>query len=354
MAQQHPLPDPNLDWESFNFSLNGVRTAKMWLDSVVDDQPFSDDNNDKLVEFGNLSLSPTATVLNYGQGLFEGLKAFRRADNTIVLFRPERNALRMREGAERLCLRPVDPDVFVTAVDAVVRGNAKYVPPYDKGALYLRPMLFGSAEDLGVKPSSKCTFCVYCSPVGNYFKGGLKTIRLKAISHYTRAAPGGVGGVKAIGNYAPAFFVQRMIKQEGFDEALFLDSTRTYIEEAGASNFFVVKNDKLFTPSLESLTILPGVTRSSIIELAGMLNLDVSEAKVTIGDIRSASEAFCCGTGASITPVGSITVEQDEIVYGTVAGPITQKLFDMLKSIQLGTDSDLAAKYSHWVHVVRP
>jgi len=362
---KHAPPDPSLDWESFTFSLNGVRTDKMWLDAVItsknnNNESFSENPTKCLVEFGNLSLSPTCTVLNYGQGLFEGLKAFRRADQSIVLFRPERNARRMQEGAARLCLETVPIDTFVKAADEVVRANARFVPPFDKGALYLRPMLYGSAEDLGVKPSYETSFCIYCSPVGNYFKGGLKAIKLKVATNYTRAAPGGVGGVKAIGNYAPAFLVQRQVKQAGCDEALFLDVSKRYIEEAGASNFFAVfdNNTKLVTPSLDAATILPGVTRSSILQLATDCSLTVVEERLTLDDIRSATEAFCCGTGASITPVGRVTVNDDDdsIVYGDgeTAGAITQKLYDMLKSIQLGTDPELNTKYNDWIHVVEP
>ena len=150
-----------------------------------------------LVENGKLQLDPACTALNYGQALFEGMKAFRRADGTIALFRPERNAMRMMNGAERLLMPPVPIDTFVKAAEAVVRANAKWVPPHGKGALYLRPLLFGSGAGLGVAPSSECTFCIYCSPVGNYFKAGLKPIRLQAVKGYSRAAPGGSGGIKA-------------------------------------------------------------------------------------------------------------------------------------------------------------
>jgi branched-chain amino acid aminotransferase len=175
---------------------------------------------------GYLQISPTATVLNYGQALFEGMKAFRRVDGSIAMFRPERNALRMQQGARRFLLPPVPTDIFVQAADAVVRANARWVPPFGKGALYLRPLLMGTGEDLGVKPSWESTFCIYCSPVGNYFKGGLKAIRLQAVKGFSRAAVGGAGAVKASGNYAPAFMVQRQVRERGYDEVLCLDAAR--------------------------------------------------------------------------------------------------------------------------------
>ena len=225
---EHPAPEANVDWDSFGFGLNGVRTDKMWVDTVpVDNQgnaEYSKVCENCLSPMGTLQLSPTATVLNYGQALFEGMKAFRRMDGSIAMFRPERNALRMQQGAARFLLPAVPTDVFVEAADAVVRANARWVPPFGKGALYLRPLLMGTGEGLGVKPSSESTFCIFCSPVGNYFKGGLKAIRLQAIRGFSRAAPGGSGAVKASGNYAPAFLVQKGVKLRGFDEVLCLDA----------------------------------------------------------------------------------------------------------------------------------
>jgi branched-chain amino acid aminotransferase len=235
LAMEHAAPDATVDWDSFTFGLNGVRTDSMWLNSVtVDDNEGGDGDNHSysacsencLTALGHLEISPSATVLNYGQSLFEGMKAFRRIDGTIAMFRPDRNAARMQQGARRFLLPPVPTETFVQAADAVVRANAKWVPPVGKGALYLRPLLMGTGEDLGVKPSHTSTFCIYCSPVGNYFKGGLKAIRLQALRGFSRAAPGGSGAVKASGNYAPAFLVQKQVKARGYDEVLCLDAVR--------------------------------------------------------------------------------------------------------------------------------
>jgi branched-chain amino acid aminotransferase len=228
----HAEPAHNVDWESFGFSLNGVRTDYMWVDRVAVEPGneaeaslcFSKSEEKCLLPLGNLEMSPTATVLNYGQALFEGLKACRREDGSIAIFRPSKNAERMGSGAARFLMAPVPTDVFVSAVDSVVRANAQWVPPHGKGALYLRPLLIGSGEGLGVKPSTETTFCIFASPVGNYFKGGLKAIRLQAVKGFSRAASGGSGSIKASGNYAPAFLVQRQVRERGFDEVLCLDA----------------------------------------------------------------------------------------------------------------------------------
>jgi branched-chain amino acid aminotransferase len=225
---EHAAPKVDVDWDSFGFGLNGVKTDSMWLDRVTLDNdgnaPYSSCTEDCITEMGTLNLSPTATVFNYGQALFEGLKAFRRADGSIVMFRPDRNALRMEQGAKRFLLPPVPRETFVQAANDVVKANARWVPPFGKGALYVRPLLMGTGEDLGVKPSWESTFCIYCSPVGNYFKGGLKAIRLQAVRGFSRAAIGGCGDVKAAGNYVPAFAMQRQVRQRGYDEVLCLDA----------------------------------------------------------------------------------------------------------------------------------
>ena len=231
LKKEHPVPNPTVDWDSFGFSLNGFKTDSMWVNVVEGDTSNNDDDNlysacedTCLKALGHLELSPAATVLNYGQALFEGMKAFRRVDGTIAMFRPQRNALRMQQGAQRFLMPSVPTDIFVDAADAVVRANARWVPPFGKGALYLRPLLMGTGHDLGVKPSWQTTFCIYCSPVGNYFKGGLKAISLQAVKGFSRAAKGGAGCIKASGNYAPAFLVQKQVKSRGFDEVLCLDA----------------------------------------------------------------------------------------------------------------------------------
>ncbi len=287
----HDSPDPSLDFDSFGFSLNGIDTDYMWFDRVrvvlkvkenekdVGDgggdgdpfefefEQFSSDPDTCLQKLQPLQLHPSSTILNYGQGLFEGLKAFRRTNNIntanengsnnsndndgnddiIVIFRPSENAKRLSDGAKRLLLPEVPRHVFLTAVESVVRANARFIPPHGRGALYLRPLLFGSEKSLGVKPSNEVIFCIYASPVGNYFKkdkdkddnddddddddegdkdSGLKCIKLQAVGGYSRASRGGSGNIKASGNYAPPFLVQREVREREFDEALFLDCIR--------------------------------------------------------------------------------------------------------------------------------
>ena len=375
--RQHADADPSVDWASFGFGLNGVRTDYMWLDQVSVDTVASTKDNDAtysasteqcLVPLGPLPLHPSATVLNYGQSLFEGLKAVRRqCDGSIVLFRPHRNAKRMQAGAKRFFMPPVSEDTFVAAADAVVRANAKWVPPVGQGALYLRPLLMGTGEGLGVKPSTEVTFCIYCSPVGNYFKGNLKAIRLQAVKGFSRAAAGGSGGIKAAGNYAPAFQVQKQVRERGYDEVLCLDAaTGEAVEEAGASNFFAVFDDnRVVTPTLETQTILPGVTRASIIELLqNECGCTVEERRLTLTDLKDAVEAFCCGTGASVTPVGSVSIADQDGVEdasaqmtfgdGTTPGALTQKIYKILLDLQTGVDEQLNEKYREWIHTVEP
>ena len=235
----HAAPKDGIDWESRGFGRTGkICTDFMWLDrvsAVLDEEADKKDTEslssslfstkDRLVPLGPIPLHPASTVLNYGQGLLEGLKAFRRNDGSIVLFRPDMNAQRMQDGAKRFLMPPVPTATFLQAAEQVVRSNAQWVPPFGMGALYLRPIQFGSGEGLGVGPSKESAFCIYADSVGNYFKGGLKAIHLKAARGFARAAPGGVGFVKAIGNYAPAMKVQKAVKADGFDEALFLDAT---------------------------------------------------------------------------------------------------------------------------------
>eukprot|EP00815_Leptocylindrus_aporus_P006465 CAMPEP_0116068084 /NCGR_PEP_ID=MMETSP0322-20121206/11445_1 /TAXON_ID=163516 /ORGANISM="Leptocylindrus danicus var. apora, Strain B651" /LENGTH=409 /DNA_ID=CAMNT_0003555117 /DNA_START=61 /DNA_END=1290 /DNA_ORIENTATION=- len=351
-------PDPSTPFESFGFGLN-VEVDFMWIDQINEgagSAAYSSEPRLCLKPMGEIRLHPAATVLNYGQSLFEGMKAFRRIDGSIALFRPERNASRMKSGAARLLIPPIPEKVFVKACNDLVRANAKWVPPYGKGALYLRPLLFGSGAALGVKPSTQYTFCIYCSPVGDYFKKGSdpKPIRLQAIEDYSRAAPGGVGSVKAAGNYAPCFKVQKEVKERGYDEALFLSVLGNgVIEEAGASNFFAVFPDNsIVTPSLG--TILPGITRESVIELArNIFGCTVYERQLTLDDLKDASEAFCCGTGASITAVGSVNIASTEesIIFGedgTTMGPLTKSIKESLLAIQMGTNAE--NNYSNWIH----
>jgi branched-chain amino acid aminotransferase len=299
--------------------------------------------------YGNIEISPAAGVLNYGQGLFEGMKAYRTAKNRVVFFRPDENARRMQRGADRLKMPPVPESIFIDAVEQVVQANIDYLPPMGRGAMYVRPLLMGSGPVLGVAPAPSYSFMIYVTPVGPYFKGGMKAIDLLISDEFHRAAPGGSGGVKAIGNYAPGMMPSRIAKSKGYAEVIYLDArTSTYIEEVGAANFFCVKDNVLYTPELTG-TILPGITRASIIALARHLGYDVHEEKVSAEFAMTADEAFCCGTAAVISPIGSITHEDKKVTYGDgTPGIMTTTLYDMLTGIQNEKEEDIFG----WLHEV--
>jgi branched-chain amino acid aminotransferase len=244
---------------------------------------------------------------------------------------------------------PVPESIFIDAVEQVVQANIDYLPPMGRGAMYVRPLLMGSGPVLGVAPAPSYSFMIYVTPVGPYFKGGMKAIDLLISDEFHRAAPGGSGGVKAIGNYAPGMMPSRIAKSKGYAEVIYLDArTSTYIEEVGAANFFCVKDNVLYTPELTG-TILPGITRASIIALARHLGYDVHEEKVSAEFAMTADEAFCCGTAAVISPIGSITHEDKKVTYGDgTPGIMTTTLYDMLTGIQNEKEEDIFG----WLHEV--
>ena len=292
--------------------------------------------------FGNLSLSPAATVLNYGQGLFEGMKAYRWDDGRIAMFRPERNAKRAAKSCERLSMPEIPESLFIDAIKKVVRDNSDYIPSTTQGALYVRPIIFGSGEGVGVAPSTEYMFVVYVSPVGPYFKGGLTPIKLIVTNDYHRAPLKGTGGVKAIGNYVPGMLPSGLAKKEGYAEVIYLDAAEEkYIEEVGAANFFAVIDGKLITPELTG-SILPGVTRESVIQLAKeKMRMVVEERRISVEEALNAEEVFCAGTAAIIAPIGSINYQGKDVAFseGSI-GKVTETLYDALTEIQFGTAED--------------
>lgn len=334
-SAQASQPKQGVDWESMSFSL--TPTDFMYIATCKEGETFTKGN---ILPYGPLQLYPSASVLNYGQGLFEGLKAFRTEKNRVVIFRPQENGKRMNVGARRFLMPEVPADMFLEAMSEVVKKNSHWIPPSGKGALYLRPTLFGSGPGLGVRPSKEYTFSIFASPVGNYFKGGKASPINLLVTEAHRSAPRGSGEVKAIGNYAPAFAAQKKAKEEGFSEVLFLDAKYDkYIEEAGASNIFCFKGETLYTPELGS--ILAGITRLSVIELAKARNMKVVEGKIDIEKVMEADDVFCTGTGASITPVGSITYNSKKRVYNNGGvGKTAQYFYDTLLGIQFERTSD--------------
>lgn len=329
-AKAKAKAEPPIDWDTLSFAM--TPTDVMYIAECKEGQEWAPG---KTRPYGNISMSPAAGVLNYGQGVFEGMKAQRTESGEIVLFRPDANADRMRQGAIRLGMPAVPEKIFLDAVEAVVAANTRWVPPHGKGALYVRPCLWGSGPVLALKPPPLFTFCIYASPVGPYFKGGLKCISLLVSKEFHRASRGGQGGIKAVGNYAAGMMPAGAAKEKGFDELLYLDAqSQRYIEEAGAANFFCVKDGVVHTPELTG-SILPGVTRMSIIQIAKDLGHEVREGRLEVDFITSADEAFCTGTAAVITPIGVIEHEGGRKEYcGGNVGEVTRKLYDALLGIQ--------------------
>ncbi|KAG9130476.1 hypothetical protein Leryth_024791 [Lithospermum erythrorhizon] len=297
--------------------------------------------NGQLQHFGNIELSPSAGILNYGQGLFEGLKAYRKHDGKILLFRPEENALRLRMGAERMCMPAPSVEQFVEAVKQTVLANKNWIPPPGKGSLYIRPLLLGSGAVLGLAPAPEYTFLVYVSPVGNYFKEGLAPINLIVETDVHRATPGGTGGVKTIGNYAAVLKAQKAAKSNGYSDVLYLDSIhKKYLEEVSSCNIFIIKGNVISTPEIAG-TILPGITRKSIIDVACNQGFQVEERLVTVDELLDADEVFCTGTAVVVSPVGSVTYLGKRVTFGKEAvGRVSRQLHSALTSLQMGLTED--------------
>ena len=327
----------NINFDDLTFTFTETRSMYVTKCKQGDDW-----DTGELFPYGNISISPASTVLNYGQGLFEGMKAYRTNDGRILLFRPEKNAERAAKGCLRLSMPEIPKNIFMDAVKKVVNDNSDYIPPTEKGALYIRPIIFGSAEGLGVAPSTEYTFMVYCSPVGPYFKGGLSPIKLIVSTDYHRAPLKGTGGVKAIGNYVPGMLPSGNAKKKGFAEIIYLDAAEEkYVEEVGAANFFAIIDGKIITPKLTG-SILPGITRDSIMHIAKeKLEMDIEERRISIDEVMKADEVFCAGTAAIISPIGSITYNDKEYIFSNGdVGNVTRKLYDILTGMQFGTDSD--------------
>ncbi|MBK8469977.1 MAG: branched-chain amino acid aminotransferase [Candidatus Phosphoribacter sp.] len=302
--------------------------------------------------YGPLSLMPSAAVLHYAQEVFEGLKAYRHADGSIWSFRPEANAQRLQRSCRRLALPELSVEDFVASLRELVAIDHQWVPPADSGemSLYLRPFMFASEAFLGVRPADVVTYCVIASPAGAYFGAGLKPVTLWVSQDYARAGEGGTGAAKCGGNYASSLAGQLEGIGHGCDQAVFLDSaTHTYVEELGGMNLFFVTDDhKLVTPELTG-TILEGVTRSSILELAKELGLEPEERRIEIDEWKDAArskglrEVFACGTAAVITPVGELRWDggsADHRGDGPAIGEVTMTIRERLLDIQYGRAED--------------
>jgi branched-chain amino acid aminotransferase len=295
-----------------------------------------------------IPLDPAAAVLHYAQEIFEGMKAYRTADGGAALFRPEANARRFRLSAERMAMQPFPEDAFIEAQRRLVEIDRNWIPDTPDGSLYLRPFMIANEVFLGVKPATEYLFITIASAVGSYFKDPTGTVTVWISEHFTRAAPGGTGAAKCGGNYAASLAAQAEATRQGCEQVVFLDAAeRRYVEELGGMNvFFVFEDGSLVTPPLSD-SILPGITRDSIITLAREAGMTVREAPYTIDqwreDVRAGrlTEAFACGTAAVITPIGRVRGREDDFTIGNaVAGPVARRLRTMLVDIQRGNVED--------------
>ena len=325
----------NIDWGSLGFGYikTDYRFVSNYKNGEWDEGVLSTDEN--------IVLNECACVLQYAQTAFEGLKAYTTADGRTVVFRPDLNGIRLEQSAARLKMPIYPKDKFVEAVKKVVKANEAFVPPYGSGAtLYLRPYMFGSDPIIGVKPANEYQFRILCTPVGPYFKGGVKPLTVR-ISDFDRAAPRGTGNVKAGLNYAMSLYAIVDAHEKGFDENMYVDpATRTKLEETGGANIiFVTKDGKLVTPKSDS--ILPSITRRSICQVAKeYCDMEVEEREVTLEELSDFAECGLCGTAAVISPVGKIVDHGKEICLPagmSSMGPKMQKLYDTLTGIQMGS-----------------
>lgn len=323
----------NIDWSNlgFGYMKTDLRYVSQYKDGAWDEGCLTEDNT--------VTISECAGVLQYAQTCFEGLKAYTTKDGRTVCFRPDLNAERMIDSCKRLKMPVFPKERFLEAIRETVAANREWVPPYGSGAsLYLRPYMFGFDSVIGVKPANEYQFRVFATPVGPYFKGGVKPLTVR-ISDFDRAAPRGTGHVKAGLNYAMSLYAIVDAHEQGFDENIYPDSaTRTYIEETGGANILLVaKNGTVVTP--KSDTILPSITRRSLMYVAEhILGMKVEERRVRIDELGDFVECGLCGTAAVISPVGKIVDHGKEIVYGMEdMGPVIKKLYDTLRGIQMGT-----------------
>ncbi len=325
----------NIDWANLGFSYQ--QTDKRYVANYKEGAW----DEGGMIEDPMITMSECACVLQYAQTCFEGLKAYTAKDGHIVCFRPDLNAERMANTAKRLEMPVFPEDRFVDAVVETVRANEDYVPPYGSGAtLYIRPYMFGIGPVIGVAPATEYQFRVFCTPVGPYFKGGAKPITIR-VSDFDRAAPNGTGHIKAGLNYAMSLHAIVDAHEKGFSENMYLDpKTRTKVEETGGANFiFVTKDGKVVTP--KSSSILPSITRRSLVAIArDHLGMEVEEREVYLDEVKDFAECGLCGTAAVISPVGKIVDHGKEICFPSgmeEMGEVTKKLYDTLTGMQMGT-----------------
>ena len=337
----------NIDWANIGFSYRPTeyRYSRKYVNGAWQEGG--------LIKDDILHISECAGVIQYAQTGFEGMKVYTTKDGRIVTFRPELNAKRLQDTCDRLIMPKIEVEDFVKAVDELVLSIKDMVPPYGSGAtLYLRPFIYGSGIVIGIKPAPEYEFRIFGTPVGPYFKGDIKPLRL-TVSPYDRAAPAGSGNIKAGLNYAMSIYPGYVAKNNGFDENMYLDAkTRTFVEETGGANFiFITKDNKLVTP--KSDTILPSITRRSIVEVAQTyLGMEVEERPVRFDEISDFVECAICGTAAIMSPVGYVYNDDQVVKFanGTdTMGPVITKLRQTLLDMQLG----IIEAPSGWLHEIK-
>ena len=343
----HPAPVPGASRDQ---AIADPGFGKVFTDHMVSIDWREGDgwHNARLGPREPISLDPAAAVLHYAQEIFEGLKAYRLADGSMALFRPEENARRFNASARRLAMPELPEDAFIEAVRQAVLADAEWFPKVEGGSLYIRPFMFANEAFLGVRPAKQYKFLVILSPAGNYFKSGAPAVSIWVSGDYTRAAPGGTGAAKCGGNYAASLVPQAEAIAEGHDQVVFLDAAEhKWIEELGGMNlFFVFDDGSLITPPLSG-TILPGITRDSILTLAREAGLQVREERYSLDQWREdaasgrLTETFACGTAAVVTPVARVAGRDGEFTIGSGGpGQLTSSLREKLVSIQRGTHPD--------------
>ncbi len=302
----------------------------------------------RIVPYGPIALDPSAMVFHYAQELFEGLKAYRRADGSVQLFRPDKNIERMNNTCDRLCVPRIDPDDALQAIKAIVKFDEEWVPHDEGTSLYIRPFIIATDEHLGVHPSKHYMFIIILSPVGSYYAEGINPVKIYIEREYVRCVKGGTGYAKTGGNYAVSLIGQKKAEDLGYAQVLWLDGVhRKYIDEVGAMNVFFVIDGVCVTPALDEGNILPGVTRRSCVELLKAWGYPVEERKVSVDELHEAykagklTEAFGTGTAAVISPIGELNDDGDKMIINDgKIGPVSQKLYDNLTGIQWGRLDD--------------
>ena len=325
------IKNKKIDWDNLGF--NVIETRSMYEATFNSSGKWESRG---LKPYGNISLSPASAVLNYGQGVFEGTKSFMSSKGQAVFFRLKDNAHRFAASSKRLCIPEISTDFFIDAVNEVVKDNLDYIPDNDKGSLYIRPLVLGTGPMLGVKPAKTYTFLIFVTPVGSYFKSGLKYLDALITKKYHRAAIKSIGSAKAIGNYSGTLLPYKEIVEKGFDEIIFLNSSNEDIlDEARSANIFIIKDNILKTPALQG-SILPGITRDSVLKIAdGILDLVIEEGDVTIDELLNADEVFFTGTAVVVAPVGSVSLDSRKYKYRRdFENSLTKQIRDSLLDIQ--------------------